>query len=290
LIVVCLFGVALPPCYSHAAAICRPEDAVALPLRPQPGLLSIDVSLNNLSATLVVDIGSDRSVLEATTVERLHLPIERKARSLTVFGGIRTNEFVQVDAMQVGGLRQPQEFAVPPETFESSADGMLGADFLGNYMLDFDFTASTLRLYSPETCSRLPGSVVAVPMLKDLGRHVRVPVTLAGKTIAAVLDTGAERSILPLEVAEEVFGLKMANLKKRSVAANGGFAQDTYTYAFGSLGIGGSPVIEGVEVEIWPQGGRSRSRRPMLVGLDILQRFELGISYKDEMVYLIPVR
>ena len=98
------------------------------------------------------------------------------------------------------------------------SDGLLGADFLYYFDLDFDFAKARLRLVSPEHCKGkvvywTKGDYGTVPFeYKD--RKIRLNIRLDGKDVVAYLDTGAADTVMSLEAAADLFGWNEDDLAK----------------------------------------------------------------------------
>jgi hypothetical protein len=175
--------------------------------------------------------------------------------------------------------------------------GVIAADMLAPYDLEFDFEAMKLHLMSPQHC---PGQVVywtkqpytALPIRIDDGQHIHLPVTVDGKEMDAILDTGAPATILRLDMARAVLGWA-SNPRELRCIEDGAFC----FYPFKSLTFGGVAVAN-PEIAIIPDKLASlrehgelkelqgRMKAPaLLIGTTILKKLHLYISYRESMLY-----
>jgi hypothetical protein len=80
------------------------------------------------------------------------------------------------------------------------ADGLLGRDYLSVFDLDVDMPDRVLGLEAVQGCSGrfLPWNTpyAAVPVTEVVGAAVVMPVSLDGRPLRALLDTGASSSLL----------------------------------------------------------------------------------------------
>jgi hypothetical protein len=181
--------------------------------------------------------------------------------------------------------------------------GILGPGILRFYDVAIDFGAKTLTLLSPDHCEGKvvywPARTVAViPMqVMNPSGHIVVPVTVAGKTISAMLDTGAYATVLGLAAARNELGVNLPVMLRfqRPVMP--------YKYRFPSLSFGGVTVANPL-VNILPALDRGPGLSPstgtripngeterlpdMLIGMDILQHLHLYIAYREQKLYVTP--
>ena len=81
-----------------------------------------------------------------------------------------------------------------------------------------------------------------VPIHVDDSWHISVPVTLNGKSLTAVIDSGADRSTMSMETLKDIFGIDEKNpaLKQEGAASINGTAKTAiYRYPFGTLSLEG---------------------------------------------------
>lgn len=236
---------------------------------------------------LLVDTGGATSMLTDSTVSALGLaryPI-RTAR-ITMYGGLNIDSFVRVDQVKVGGIAAaPATFFVLPDSrIPYALSGTIAPDFLSRYDVEFDFPNARMNLYAPG-CAPIDAHA-ALPIKQDNVRHVIVPVQVDGRTVMAMLDTGASRSDFSLETAQRMFGPGLSSLRR----ATGADVEDgLYSHPFRTLTIGGVTVTSPNLVLVPDRIARRPENSPRLVlGMGILRRTHMIISYSRNLLSLGP--
>ena len=291
-IAVACFG-AIP---AFADEACRPQQLASLHLSAGAnGSVSIPATLNGRTVTLVVDTGSSIGMLDAASAKDLDLEISRSRSWLSLPGGINTSLFAEVDSVQLTTLPAFQsKFAIiPPDANGGEKVLNIGADALSKYDIEIDFAGSRLNLYSPDRCIgrilQLNGELLAaVQMQSDRGLHIVVPITLDGKPMTAVLDSGALRTVMSLETAQAVFGLDNNNAELSAEAPtslNGGTVSAPFRYPFKSLNIAGVTVAN-PNIQLLPESALVSDGPQILLGLDVLRRLHIYVAYADQYLYV----
>src|SRR5690348_13962042 len=107
----------------------------------------------NRSLNFLLRTESRASYIGAATAVDLALPRDRITDWTVHLNADRLHEFATANAMNFGGLTGKVRFAVAPESdFAPGLSGVLGADFLRNFDVDFDFAKARINLFSPDHC------------------------------------------------------------------------------------------------------------------------------------------
>jgi hypothetical protein len=181
--------------------------------------------------------------------------------------------------------------------------------------IDIDFAAHKLSFFSPNHCDGKviywPADAVAVVPMRNAGsqpgsglstEHIMIPVTLDGKQIDALIDTGSTNNVLNLRIAEGRFGVdvRSPDVKPLGQLGNSASAQ-TYRKQFGTLSFEGVTVTNPV-VDLIPdrQTGALGDERPigslirpadrglpdLIVGMTVLSKLHMYVAYKEHKVYI----
>lgn len=185
-----------------AAAFLRvqaaPVTLAEFPFEYREGLLWIAVNIPQSEKPLnfLVDTGAGVSVINLNTAKRIGLKL---GQQVTVRGvdAMLTGYWQQQLSAKVGDVRLPREYlAVDLEKLSSSCerpvDGLIGADFFRDRVVQIDFDAQKIRLLKPEKAEK---SDKALPLeMRQCG--MRVPITVDGHKRQWVrLDTGCATAL-----------------------------------------------------------------------------------------------
>ena len=291
------------------------------------GRMLVPVTINGTPKQFLLDTGSSLSELTESTAKALGLHVLDGARiKLLDTAGNATRRYTHVNDFQIGTMHG--DFDMMISSTEGNApngpiDGMLAGDLMSRYDVEFDFAGRKLNYFIPNNCNGhviyWPSSVVAVVSIKlgqpmrnipfggGLGNpddpHIRVPITLEGKTFDAVLNTGAPNSTMSAETAKRVFGLTADSPGSVPLGTAGG--AKVFGHVFDSLTFEGVTVNQ-PHVVIRPDligskdpdnGVRTDSRAlrvddgigpEVTLGMDVLKHLHLYVAYKEKKLYLTP--
>lgn len=167
--------------------------AAEFPFEFREGLLWVQVTVPQAEHPLhfLVDTGAGVSVIHIDTAKRLNLKLGRKVVVQGV-GTTLTGYWQERLSAKAGGVQLPKEYlAVDLGKFSASCqrpvDGLIGADFFRDRVVQIDFEAHKLRLLPPGQAAPI-GEVLPL-QLRSCG--MRVPLKVNGKERQWVrLDTG----------------------------------------------------------------------------------------------------
>lgn len=178
----------------HWFGAAAPSSVTAeLPLQFRDGLLWTEVSATQSTEPLhfLVDTGASVSVMNLTTAKRLGLKLGTKARVTAVATNLTGYWPVKLPA-HAGALRLPGEYlALDLGKLSGSCgrpvDGLIGADFFRNRVVEIDYAARTLRVLA----SSPPADATNAVPLESHAHGFRVSVNVNGGESQPVrLDTG----------------------------------------------------------------------------------------------------
>jgi len=264
---------------------------------------------------MLVDTGGFMSEVTRQTVDELHLQHMAVGVSSVNVAAEESHEAANVSSFQIGQLTTKSvQFVIAPEQNMFGGDtrfaGILAPNVLRFYDVDIDFGTRRLNLISPDHCEGKvvywPADAVAVIPIRVLKfGHIVLPVELDGKTVNAMLDTGASTTTLTQDAAESVFGLKMGS-------ADAPYVQDlqdkpgaaVYHHRFASLSFGGI-AVGNLDIALLPNyrdklgqapslGSRlgdpkdSAEYEDMLLGMNVLRHLHVYIAYREQKLYITP--
>jgi len=193
---------------------CPVDPVAALSLKFVDGTPMVDTSVNGVDAPMMLDTGSDISVITPALADKAHAYVLSGAGQLLSFGAAdaATHGVTAVNNFTVGGLTgtQVQFDVIGPKTNKASPfsngdfNGTIGTDIMQNYDLDLNFAAKSAAFYETSHCTQAyppwsgPTTVVSVKF-GGVGA-IYIPVTLDGHAMTALLDTGSSSSFIPNEL------------------------------------------------------------------------------------------
>jgi hypothetical protein len=287
----------------HAAqAACVVLTRASVPIAVSNNQAVVGVAMDGRTTPLLLDTGGGRSLLTLATVQRDNLPLDEWV-STPLRGAdnrLEDRRNVTLHSMALGGLALHTRSLAPAISLAVTAQnldqvgriaGLLGADMLSHYDLDLDFPAGRMTIYSVAGCDGrfIPWSQ---PYDAIAGRHLPfdgmlVPVQIDGRTIDAQIDTGSTVSLVNARGLHRL-GLTPQALAHDQITAGtgiGGRFQDR-SHRFGELRIGQqrieAPVIRILAV---PRPGVD-----MLLGMDVLARYRIWISYATAQLFIASPR
>jgi predicted aspartyl protease len=268
-----------------------------LPLLESHGRFSVEVSVDDETAPLLLDTGAQRAALSLQAADRLRLPTDasRTLRAVGV-GGRTVGEHPRVArtirfgpavwpryALQTVTIVRPEQAGDP-----AAPVGVIGADMLSAYDVELDFPARTATLYAVSGCSGdfVPWTGrhdVLTPLSGPADLFV-IPMALNGHNLRALLDTGSNTSSLSLAAARAA-GVDAAALKADradSYVGTRGVAVGAHRHRFDSLTIG-SAHFSNAQISVQDA---DFSAFDLLLGMDYLAPHKLWLSYRTHQVFI----
>ena len=207
-VVAALLVLLLSACAGGTGSLCALEPAGTLPVRLIGNVPVTVVGINNRPAALILDIGSDITLLSRSAAERLRVPFDgRLAVRLNGAGGQALAVPVALPAVQFGTAVLTDVRAVIGRGLRPPIDGVLGINVLSAFELDLDAPNGEVTLYRarPPACASAPlpwaAPHVRLPTDQEPTGHLFVPALLNGRPVRALLDTGASRTAVGLPAA-----------------------------------------------------------------------------------------
>jgi len=185
--------------------------AIVLPLRFEEGNVLVDGAIDGKPVHLIVDSGGKGSLqLTAAAAARIGVKTQESLISRTdAFGNTYAGPGFAVGELAIAGaeFRNLPGFvrgeAASGATGPLPADGLLGMEFLRDYIARFDYGAKTLTLFtehdSAESGHACAGS--PVPVFSHPLRYWVTAIQTDNGMFRAILDTGATYSMISAATA-----------------------------------------------------------------------------------------
>lgn len=284
---------------SQAACVVQPVAWV--PLGGSGGVITVPLEINGGLATFILDTGAQRSVVTRDAVDRLGLARDQwVGTTMNGVGGIQSRPNADPASISLGGVPLVRRtlthdtsltVGVLPHARAGNLviDGLLGRDFLSLFDLDLDVSGRRLLLHRVSGCSGrfLPWTAdyAAIQVTMPTDTAIVVPVSLDGRPLRALLDTGASASLLG---APGIFklGLTAAALDSDPADTVSGLGPRSVTlhrHRFRTLEVGAS-VIDSPSV--WVEPIRLTPIVDMLLGADWLSGRHVWVSFATRQLFV----
>lgn len=204
---------------AQAAGACQYQLLTTLPVRyTGPGLsLTIEGQINGTAADMLVDTGADFSMLTSAATSRRALQLNASDGLLEGIGGQSKVYTAWIKEFRAGPtvtrnerLGVLNEFGGTP-----SYDAILGAPFLLQTDLEISLATKEIRFFRPVDCKGASLAYwsqdpIVVPFTASYWRspNPEFKVLLNGKEVTAVIDTGADTTVIT-RTAAELAGIKL---------------------------------------------------------------------------------
>jgi predicted aspartyl protease len=262
------------------------------------GSVTVPVTIEGKLGVMVVDTGGMYSELDGSIAGSLRMPIYKSRDGVQMAGGFASNLFATPNAFQLGELTLSNNafFLLPPDTLGSSAViGLIGPGFLGRYDVDFDFAHGKFNVFSRAHC---PGRVVywargeervaVVPFEFDDAGHIRINILLDGKSVPAMVDTGAESTTITTRMADKYLDIDDHDPKLKSLGSlslNSAAPTEYFRYPFATLTFDGI-AVQNPDIEVVRDDGLKEAVGTVVLGASVLRQLHMFVSYSEQKLYL----
>jgi predicted aspartyl protease len=278
------------------AADCTPQRQAELAIEPVQTLPRVTLSVAGVPIRLILDTGAERTLLTPEAAKRLGLTTQaaypRTIRGLA--GGAGAND-ARLQHLTAGGHALPDAGVlvtgiVLPSDPDRPTDGLLGADILADFDVEIDMPHHRLTLYTKRSCPesplpwKLPYETIAAH--RSLHDHLFFPVSLDGHSLAAVIDTGAQTTVLDTQAALAT-GLSAGMLDRDTASTVRGATADaapSHRHRFRRLEVGGEAFLNPVVTVT----RFSLEDADLILGVDFLASRRVWFSYGTHQLFVAP--
>ena len=296
---------------AEAAEACSLKRIATLPLAPQEtGVPLIEATLNGKPRKLLVDTGAYRSHLFPATVRELGLVTSRSAGSSVSVDGSVSNLFARAPTrlgdIEAGTL---QYMITGGDDMQEIGDGgvagLLGQEVLKLFDIDFDFPGRTMSIFSQDHC---PGQVVhwaatavaVVPFKMDDNNHITFAVSVNGRSMTAILDSGFSYTTMNQSPARRLLDFDADAPGVQQLGELEG--KPIYLTRVQSITFEGITVANPA-IRVYPDLiTKATARVPLgsmipvtdvnlpsvIIGMSTLSRLHVYIAYKERKLYITP--
>jgi predicted aspartyl protease len=271
-----------------------------LPITLHERRIIVSTSLNGRPVRMMVDTGANISAIAPHIAESIGGAYNRdRLVHITGMGGRSDAQHpYKVKSIQIGPLHwfDFEVMVVDVARVEKRANpeavaGIIGADLLRRYDIEFDFQHGEMKFHQSPNCKgdfvpwAKPYEVLRSP--PNRRRFFIIPVELNGHTLRALVDTGASTTLVD-RTAAITAGADPAELqgaKKITAIGIGGVEVSARSYRFDSLNIADRKFrYHSLDVSDAPLP----SGIDMLLGMDFWGQHRMWLSYQTDQVFMQP--
>jgi predicted aspartyl protease len=217
-LLILLSALSLAGCEAGPEPGCRLERLAELPIEVVDNVPVVPVEINGRPARMVIDTGSDSTVLTRAAALRLGVAEGVGTRSLRGAGGAETVGNARLATLRIGADLQKDIAVSIVDMQRLKADGLLGIDVLVDYELDLDVPNHRAGFYRARSCASarpdFPAGIIQLPARPQAGSgHMFVSLSVDGQPLRGMLDSGASTSTLSVQSAEDT-GLNHRRLER----------------------------------------------------------------------------
>jgi hypothetical protein len=273
------------------------RSALNIPLEIDNNIILMKVSVNgSRPMRFIFDTGASHTILHSRRGSELELKPEEQVSGTATGGRIEGSltsgvslkvADAEVSNQQIGLI----DFPVPPG-FEF--DGVIGYDFINEFVVEIDYLNKIMNLYDPRTyLYRGRGEVI--PLVLDDRRIPLAHVTIVPPTGAALnailgVDTGADRAFIFNNPFVKKHGLVSAMTDITESAGRGGGGEQQIVVGRAKAARLGRFVFTNPTVGLVrdPERDGATKEGDGVIGGEIFRRFKLIIDYSRRRMILEP--
>ena len=258
------------------------------------GRIALPVTIDGHDASFLVDTGGISATMSRSLANEIGKEPKPFRRGLIGVGGAVLSNAIRAEDFALGGMHGKDILVFIDERINGvGMDGTLAPEMMHRFDVDFDFRGGTVNFFSQDHC---PGKVVywtkggaiVIPMDVQPNGKIRIPITVDGNEVMAILDTGSVTSFVSMKLARRL-GVTpdSKDLKlKRSYGFRDQFKE--YDYPFKTLSLDGL-TVNNPQITVMSDaalgGGLGND---LTLGISFLRQLHLYVAYKEEKLYITP--
>jgi predicted aspartyl protease len=273
---------------SLAFGAAAPAAAERLTIEPT-GHAIVPVTVNGAGPfDFVVDTCASGSMILASLRERLGLqPLTDHHASIHAASGNGEASLFRLESMVVDGRASGPVTAASlvgaPAGPVPSWSGIVGADILSSYIVEFDAPGGAFHLLDPASDLATGTGWTRIPIVLNAARFPTLQGTLDGSPVQILFDTGARRTLINWAAARQLGIAPGDPSLSPAEPVRGATAQrtDAVKRAFGSIRIGDLTLPAGdvtiADLPVFAQLGWTGPA--MILGMDRMRAFRFAVDY-----------
>jgi clan AA aspartic protease (TIGR02281 family) len=281
---------------ASATPDCTPRQIEEWPVRLVHNHLVIDGAINGHKVGVMLDTGAAMTLILKPAAARLGLDSHYRRGSVRGIGGESDPEQVLIDEFKLGDATRKDWWMLVAGEHDVGEDiaVLLGENFLSRVDVEFDLAHNAVRLFQQGSCGSASlaywaprgAHEVAIAAVANVAPRIILPVSINGKTISAIFDSGASQTVVHKAVAARL-GITPETPGVVAAGKTGGVgpkAVDTWIAPFRSVSIAGE-TVSNARLAVADLGAMT----PMLLGADFLQAHRIMVAHSQRKIYFTNV-
>ena len=170
------------------------------------GHFLIKVKVNNVRDYLfVVDTGAQNTSVYKNVVEELNIqPVNKQFTYVQGATGMLKSPLYKIDDINIAGQTFTNFLSATTESFEdeNKVGGIVGMDFLANYVVEFNCDTSHIILHDSIKTINPEQIFATIPFHSPIADFIFFDIKAQDETLTAIMDTGARRNVMPWTTAK----------------------------------------------------------------------------------------
>lgn len=288
-----------PQAHAPGVRFASGQSALKIPIEISNNIIILQTQVNDSRPLwFIFDTGANSSVINAGLVKELKLRTGGKVGG-TASGGKIEAELISGTSLSVPGVTVfNQTIASLPidafsPVFGKPIGGIIGYDFIKQFMVEVDYAAKVMNLYSPASFNRsVTGEVLPVKFI-NRKPFISAEIKLEGHDAVEgvfMIDTGADgvMSVNAPFVKIHQF-LKSLSMVRQSKSGGAGGISESVTARVQNIRVGRfiirNPLVEFSKAT---EGTDTLSTYAGLLGGEVFRRFTLILDYSRQRIIFEP--
>lgn len=287
-----------------ASAKCQLQQIGVLPVDMVQGSALVSAKINGLKARFMLDSGAFYSTISRDAATQYRLPLTSVPGgdfSIHGVGGEERAELATVESFEFLGVPIPKVRLLTIDENFGNAAGLIGQNLLRIGDVEYDLANGIMRFMRPVGCDNqplaywavsTPYSAVALNPTEPAQPHISTTVTINGHNVAAIFDTGADRSYVSLQAAARA-GITPSSPGVRFLGLTGGIGPGltkVWAAPVATFQLGGEKVEHTrlLLANLRMQHGVGRVSNydiEMLLGADFFLSHRIYVAYSQNKLY-----
>src|SRR6185312_6643990 len=282
----------------HAADSCRLLMTPTIPVRILDLRAVITANINGADAQFIVDTGSFYDFISPAGAAQFKLPVGNApfGMFITGFGGSEIPQLATASTFAVAGFSvHNATFLVDKNDLGGGNVGLLGQNLFRIADMDFDFANGSMHFVRPQHCGgqvlaywarTQPVTAIDLHWTSSRQPHLLGEVSVNGREVEALFDTGTPRTILSLRAAKRA-GITPDSPGVVAAGVSWGTGKNlvkVWVAPIDKFEIGGE-TIQHTHILIG-EFNLKQLGADMLVGMDFFLAHHIYVAYSQNKMYL----